>query len=158
MTRMAFVLFFAIAIVLDACGPIDSEEPMTVTVTRVLDGDTIDISTGERVRYLMVDTPELSSDDCWAIEARNFNRDLVLDKQVTMVVDVERKDIYDRVLAYVSIGDREVNALLVERGYACVLHIPPNGDDRSVEFMRLEAAARAGGRGMWGSCAVVTCD
>jgi micrococcal nuclease len=42
-------------------------------VINEVDGDTIDLDTGERVRYVMVDTPELSSDDCYSLEAKEFN-------------------------------------------------------------------------------------
>jgi len=52
----------------------------------------------------------------------------------------------------------EEPTLLVERGYACVLHIPPDGDDRAAEFTALEAAARAAHRGLWGACDPIPCN
>lgn len=128
------------------------------TVTAVVDGDTVDLDTGDRLRYLMVDTPELSSGDCYAVEARQANADLVLGKEVAVDFDVVREDMFGRLLGYVTVGDIEVNTRLVDRGFACVLHIPPNGDDRLAEFQALEDAARAARRGMWGQCAEVTCD
>jgi micrococcal nuclease len=147
---------FSAALLLAACNP--GGDTVTATVTSVVDGDTVDISTGERVRYLMVDTPELGSSDCFAAEARQFNIDLVLGKQVTLALDVEPEDQFGRTLAYVTVDGVEVNARLVDRGYACVLHIPPNGTDRKAEFDALEAAAKAAGRGMWGNCAEVACE
>jgi len=125
-----------------------------------IDGDTIVLTTGEKIRYLMIDTPEISGSppDCFGIEAKDYNRDLVLQKEVTLEYDVECRDRFDRLLAYVSVQGREVNSLLVERGYACVLYIPPNGEDRRTEFDTLEAQAKAGQRGMWGACQEVTCD
>jgi len=135
-----------------ACGPTSG------TVASVVDGDTVDLATGERVRYLMIDTPELSSDDCYAVESRDSNTDLVAGREVSIAYDVECEDMFGRLLAYVSVDQREINTLMVERGYACVLSIPPNGADRRAEFENLEAAAKAEGRGMWGACAEVTCD
>jgi micrococcal nuclease len=143
-------------VVVAACG----SDAVTARVTNVVDGDTIDIDTGERVRYLLVDTPESTggATDCFGDNAATFNRDLVMDQTVELELDVEREDMFGRTLAYVSVGGQDVNRLLVERGYACVLYIPPNGATRRDEFDVLEAQARAEGRGMWGQCAVVTCD
>ncbi len=151
----------ALAALTTACGdPGSTCGPSSGVVARVVDGDTIELETGEKVRYLMVDTPESTSGatDCFGENARQFNADLVLGKTVSLRYDVECEDRYDRLLAYVSLGDQEVNSLLVDRGYACVLHIPPNGADRVDEFEALERAARAAGRGMWGICEDVTCD
>jgi micrococcal nuclease len=141
---------------LAACGGGTS----TAVVSNVVDGDTIDLDDGTRVRYLMVDTPESTNGatDCFGENARQFNHDLVFGKEVELSFDVEREDRFGRTLAYVTIGSQEVNTLLVERGYACVLYIPPNGEDRRTEFETLEATAQAEGRGMWGQCADVTCD
>lgn len=138
-----------------ACGPTSG------LVTNVVDGDTIDLDTGDRIRYLLVDTPESvnGATDCYGQEAKQFNKDLVLGRQVTLRYDEAGcTDRFGRLLAYVSVGDQEINSLLVERGYACVLYIPPDGTDRHAEFENLEAAAKAAGRGMWSACEVVTCE
>lgn len=153
---MTLVRRAALLAILGACGG----GPETAVVTNVVDGDTIDLDTGVRVRYLLVDTPESTggATDCFGTNAATFNRDLVLDKEVELTYDVEREDNFGRTLAYVSVGGVDVNATLVERGYACVLYIPPNGADRRLEFETLEATARMDGRGMWGQCSVITCD
>jgi micrococcal nuclease len=133
--------------------------PGSAVVARVVDGDTVELESGERVRYLLVDTPEVSgTSDCFGPEAREYNRELVEGKTVELDYDVECRDAYDRLLAYVSLDGRDINALLVERGYACVLHIPPNGEERVDEFEALEDEARVGMVGLWGACAEVTCD
>lgn len=134
------------------CGPTSG------VVANIVDGDTIDLESGERVRYLMIDTPELSSQDCYAEEATELNRQLVLDREIRLAYDVECQDRFGRLLAYVYVGDNEINTLMVERGYACLLQIPPNGADRSDEFAGLENLARNEERGMWGQCEDVTCD
>lgn len=146
----------AIVIGVAACGG----GPDHAVVTNIVDGDTIDLDTGVRIRYLLIDTPESTNGatDCFGQNAKQFNSDLVLNKEVELTYDVEREDRYGRTLAYVSVGDVEVNTTLVERGYACVLYIPPDGEDRKDEFEALEATAKAEGRGMWGQCTVVTCE
>ena len=63
-----------------------------------------------------------------------------------------------RLLAYIELDGRAINELMVERGYACVLHIPPNGESRIDEFQSLELAARMGMVGMWGACEEIACD
>lgn len=137
-----------------ACGP------TTAVVKRVVDGDTVELEDGTRVRYLMIDTPESTNgkDDCFGTEATDLNRMLVEGKEVTLHYDVECTDTYDRLLAYIEVNGREINSLMVERGAACVLHIPPNGEDRVDEFEALEEQARASMVGLWGACEDVTCD
>jgi micrococcal nuclease len=142
-----------VGVVAIAC---EADDAGSVLVDRVIDGDTIELQTGEVVRYLMVDAPEL--DACFGAEAAEANRRLVEGEYVTLRFDRDRVDDYDRTLAWVEVDGRDLNLSLVERGLACVLHIPPNGDDRVDEFEALEAAARAAGRGMWGVCAEITCD
>ena len=149
------------ALVLPACGGGGSEcGPTSGTVARVIDGDTIELATGETIRYLMVNTPETTGgkNECFGTNAVTFNRDLVEGKQVSIAYDVECTDRFDRTLAYVSVDGMEVNSLLVERGFACVLHIPPNGDARADEFDALQDAARQAGRGLWGQCDPIPCN
>ena len=144
-----------------ACGgPEATCGPTSGVVARAIDGDTIELTSGERIRYLLVDTPESvnGATDCFGQEAKTFNHDLVLGHQVTLRYDTECTDRFGRLLAYVSVDGQEVNSLLVSRGYACVLYIPPNGTDRRSEFETLEAQAKAANRGMWASCPVVTCE
>jgi micrococcal nuclease len=70
---------------------------------------------------------------------------------------VQCQDTFGRTLAYVAVDGQDVNKLLVERGYACVLHIPPDGDSRAAEFEALETAARTARRGLWGACDPIPC-
>ncbi|MGE3454299.1 MAG: thermonuclease family protein, partial [Kofleriaceae bacterium] len=129
-----------------ACGPTEA------TVTRIIDGDTVELDSGETIRYLLVNTPETTGgkNECYGSNAVQFNTDLVLGKTVELTYDTGCTDRFDRLLAYVSVAGQEVNSLLIERGYGCVLHIAPNGDDRIDELEALEAAAKAAGRGLWG--------
>ena len=127
-------------------------------VIRAVDGDTIEVRFGGRledVRYIGVDTPETVKPDtpvqCFGPRASSFNHHLVEGHWVRLVFGVERRDIYGRLLAYVHLGARFVNASLVRRGLARSLTIPPN-DRFAPLFRRLELRAARTGRGLWGAC------
>jgi micrococcal nuclease len=127
-------------------------------VVRAVDGDTIEVRIGKRledVRYIGIDTPETVKPDtpvqCFGPRASDFNHHLVEHRWVQLVFGVERRDIYGRLLAYVHLGRRFVNASLVRRGLARSLTIPPN-DRFAPLFQRLELRAARVGRGLWGAC------
>ena len=97
-------------------------------VVRVIDGDTIVLSTGERVRYIGIDTPERGDRGFDAATARNTA--LVEGKTVTLDICEETpKDRFGRTLAYVIVGTTVINEVLLSEGYAAALHIPPCGKD-----------------------------
>lgn len=136
------------------------EEPASAPafVTRVVDGDTIEVRLDGRredVRYIGVDTPETVKPDtpvqCFGRRASDFNHALVERRRVRLVFGTERRDVYGRLLAYVYLGDRFVNASLVRRGLARTLTIPPN-DRFAGRLKRLEMRAARAGRGLWGAC------
>jgi micrococcal nuclease len=125
------------------------------TVVRVVDGDTIHVRLGERiekVRYIGVNTPEVHHPRRGAEpggrEAMRVNRELADGKRVRLELDVQERDRYGRVLAYVWIGDVMVNAELVRRGYAQVMTVPPNVRYQGL-FIDLQRQARERGRGLW---------
>lgn len=154
-------LFYALtAPLFPACAAPAECGPESSVVRRVIDGDTIELESGERVRYLLVDTPESTGghSECFGPQAFELNRSLVEGRRVSLSYGPECRDRYDRLLAFVSIAGREVNSLLVAEGYACVLHISPNGDDRAQEFDRLQSAARRQSVGLWGACPSSACE
>jgi micrococcal nuclease len=129
-------------------------------VVKVVDGDTIHVALRdgrEKVRYIGVDTPETQHPakgvECYGPAASAYNRRLVAGRRVRLVVDVERRDRYGRLLAYVvRAGDGlQVNAQLARDGYARPLSIPPN-TRFAARFARLAAEARSAGRGLWAAC------
>jgi micrococcal nuclease len=134
--------------------------PATATVENVIDGDTVVLTSGEKVRYLLIDAPEITNghNDCYGQEAFQYNRDLVLGQEITLTYDTQCTDKYGRLLAYVEAPDGELNSLMIDRGFACYLYIPPDGDARAAEFESLELGARQAKRGMWGQCPTVACD
>jgi micrococcal nuclease len=127
------------------------------TVERVVDGDTIVLRGGERVRYIGMDTPESVKPgtpvQCYAEKASNANERLVAGQRVRLRYDAEHQDRYGRTLAYVyrARDGLFVNAELVRRGLARVLTIPPDTRHASL-FRHLAARARAARRGLWGAC------
>lgn len=116
-------------------------------VTRVIDGDTIDVlldGNTERIRYVQINTPE-RDDPCFA-ESTQANADLVAGKTVRLLHSKKMTDPFGRLLHYVYVGDIMVERVLVEQGWAEVVLYPPN-DMHYDEFVRLEAEAAAAGRG-----------
>jgi micrococcal nuclease len=139
-------------------GPDAGPAAVEAYVIRAVDGDTIEAridGRDEYVRYIGVDTPETVKPDtpvqCFGPRASSFNHRLVEGRRVRLVFGVERHDIYGRLLAYVYLGHRFVNAMLARRGLARPLTIPPN-DRFAPLFRRLSLRAARAGRGLWGAC------
>ncbi len=133
----------------------DSADSRIARVARVIDGDTIELEGGRRVRYIGVDTPE-SVDrrrgvQCFGREAAEKNRELVEGKTVRLERDVSDRDKFGRMLRYVWVGDTLVNRELVRLGYANAYRHPPDVA-RADEFREAEREAREANRGLWGAC------
>ena len=149
----------------DADGSAEPPGPVSAKVTRVVDGDTIDVTMPDgdqdTVRYIGIDTPETVKPgtpvQCGGPKAHAVNERLVGGRTVTLRFDAEHRDVYGRLLAYVyrsrGPGGRTlfVNAELARRGLARTLTIPPN-DSHAPLFARLASLAGVKGRGLWGRC------
>jgi micrococcal nuclease len=129
-------------------------------VAWVVDGDTIAVGAGERVRLIGINTPETRDPrrpvECFGEQAAARTRAILpAGTSVRLVFDVERTDRYGRTLAYVyRVRDGLfVNAALVAEGYAQVATYPPNVA-HAEEFLRLERLARFFRSGLWSACAV----
>lgn len=130
-------------------------------VERVVDGDTIIVEMAgqrERVRLLGIDTPESVAenrpDQCYGEESSVYLSQLLpAGTEVTLIRDVEARDQYDRLLAYVVRSSDElfINLDLLEQGFAGVLIYEPNSYYRDL-FEAAEDAAFADDRGLWGVC------
>ena len=143
-TWLSAIIFF---LLLPLCGC--NSPPDTARVTHVIDGDTITIEGGYRVRYIGIDTPEVHPKlEAYGIEALKANRELVEGKEVRLERDVSEKDKYGRLLRYVYVGGIFVNAELVKQGLARARAYPP--DIKYQDYMEdLEAEARQAGKGIW---------
>jgi micrococcal nuclease len=130
-------------------------------VIRVIDGDTIELEGGVKVRYIGIDTPETVHPSkpvqFMGKEASAFNRQLVEGKDVRLEYDVQRTDKYGRTLAYVYVGDTFVNAELVKQGYAQIMTIPPNVKYQDL-FLKLQKEAREAKLGLWSDQAAAEWD
>lgn len=138
---------------LNVSGP-PKEATRYVRVVRAIDGDTLEVQGGEHVRLIGVNTPEIHHPtkgvEPYGAEAAEFTRKFVEGKYVRLEKDVEERDRYGRLLAYVYLVDGTfVNAELVEQGYAQVMTVPPNVRYQDL-FLQLQREAREAGRGLWG--------
>lgn len=115
-------------------------------VTRVIDGDTIVIEGGERVRLLNMDTRE-RGENCYT-EAKQRLEGLILLKNITLERDKENKDRYDRLLRYVYLSNTLINLQLVKEGLAIVYIIEPNTKYQQ-QFKDAEKTARQEGGCVW---------
>ena len=126
-----------------------SSPPDTALVIEVIDGDTITVEGGYRVRYIGIDTPEVYPDlEAFGTEAWQANRRLVEDKEVRLERDISETDKYGRLLRYVWVDDILVNAELVRQGLARTKAYPP--DTKYQDYLeQMETEAREAGRGVW---------
>ncbi len=168
MGRRALSLFAVVlaAALVGACSNAGAtraktQPPGSATVERVVDGDTIVVRISgrrDRVRLLGIDTPESVKPNtpvqCFAIAASNRTKSLLPPgTPVRLVGDVEQRDQYKRLLAYVyrAKDDLFVNLSLVHDGYAVTYTFPPNVAHAS-EFVGAAAQARDADRGLWSAC------
>lgn len=133
----------------------------TGTVTRVIDGDTLDVQykdgTTRRIRLLGIDTPEIASTvtraECFGKNASDYTRQLLIGRTVGLDGDPSQDDVdrFNRQLRYVWLDDRMVNYLLVREGYAreYTFRVPYRYQALFREAQRQALAARAG---MWQAC------
>lgn len=127
----------------------------TAIVKRVIDGDTIELESGLRVRYIGIDTPELPTStkgiECFAKEATEKNKELVEGKTIVMKKDVSETDKYQRLLRYVWIGGIFVNEYLVQEGYARQATFPPDVAYSGL-FRSATMEAKKSDKGLWNAC------
>jgi micrococcal nuclease len=118
----------------------------TVTVSRVIDGDTIEIEGGERIRLLGIDTPERGQP--LFKESTEFLEKLIKNKPIILETDIINRDKYGRLLRYIYIGDKFVNLELVKAGYAVTHIILPNKKYSEI-LLKAETEAKHANIGIW---------
>lgn len=132
----------------------------SILVTKVIDGDTIEVEGGIRVRLIGIDTPETVDPrrpvGCFGKEASNELKKLLNRKGVFLEKDVSETDKYGRLLRYVylPLGANQmlfVNDYMVREGFALVLTYPPDVKYNE-QFRQAEREAREEKRGLWGRC------
>ena len=124
-------------------------------VIRVVDGDTIEIEGGQKVRYIGINTPESvdprRSVQCFGKEASEENKRLVDGKMVRLESDISETDKYGRLLRYVYVDNMFINETLVRKGFAQVSTYPPDVKYASL-FAEAEQEAKNTSLGLWASC------
>lgn len=124
-------------------------------VSRVIDGDTIELVGGEKVRYLGIDTPETVDPrkpvQCFGREASKKNKELVEGKTVRLEKDITERDFYSRLLRYVWVEKNFINLELVKQGFANSSTFPPDVKYQK-EFLLGEKEAKESGLGLWSAC------
>jgi micrococcal nuclease len=125
----------------------------SVRITRVADGDTVELGYGRRVRYIGLNAPEINHEfntaEPFGFEARDRNAALVGSSKIRLEFDVERFDAYGRSLAYVFLPDKNmVNEKLLQEGLAYCYYKMPNVKyaDRLLQAQRDAMQAQ---RGIW---------
>lgn len=137
-----------------------AESGEEVLVSRVIDGDTIELKEGEKVRYIGIDTPETVDPHrvvgCFGKEASDENKKLVEGKLVYLVKDTSEIDKFGRLLRYVYLKETNkeslfVNDFLVRFGFAKADPFPPDLKFKQ-EFQAAESEAKQEKRGLWEKC------
>lgn len=157
------VLAVLAATAVTACAPQETASsaaatttppPTLVRVERVVDGDTVVLTDGRRVRLLGIDAPEADPQECYAEESTRVVRDLVAGRDVEVRPDPtqDATDRYGRTLAALVLPDgANVSVLAAEAGAArSYVHDVPVSAHLAITAA--EDRARAAGRGMW-ACA-----
>jgi micrococcal nuclease len=139
--------------ILGACGGEPAAPPAAALVVRIVDGDTLILAGGIKVRVLGIDAPEMEKDcrpaDFLAHQAKAALAGLTLNKTISLSYDRLRYDHYGRLLAYLFLPDRTlVNAELVRQGLARVYFIAPNLRYQKVLLAAQQEAIEAQ-RGVW---------
>jgi micrococcal nuclease len=133
-----------------------------VKVSKVADGDTIELTDGRKVRYLNMDTPESKKPatpvQCYAIDAYEFNKSKINGREVWILPDKEDEDKYGRSLRFIFLNENDtdsieksLNADLVRRGYARTSIYKPNNTYQDI-FYKLQKDAESQKIGLWGKC------
>ena len=127
-------------------------------VAAVVDGDTLTVTSGQRVRLVQIDTPEVGTGECYSRAAARELRSLA-PPGTTVSLERDRAlddvDRYGRLLRYVWRGSTNVNLELVRRGAATVWLYDRASGRYASRLLAAARDARADGRGLWGACDTV---
>jgi len=115
--------------------------PRTFLVTRVVDGDSIELGNGAAVRIVGIDTPEAG--ECGYEAASNSMVRMVQGKRVRLTVSDEDHDQYGRLLRYVNVGSMDAGLQQIKRGFAFARYDSRDGYGFHVREPRYIAADRA---------------
>lgn len=132
----------------------EAAPPPPLLVSRVIDGDTIDLDNGDRIRLVQIDAPERDSECYGAKSGRLLRRLLPAGTEVRLEADrsLDNVDRYGRLLRYVFMGKRNINLVLVERGAANPYFYEGERGRFAGKLVAAADRARHRGKGAWGAC------
>jgi micrococcal nuclease len=119
-----------------------------VKVKRVIDGDTFETDSGEKVRLIGINSPEIS--DVYGVESKNYLIKLISGKTIVLLSDVKShdRDRYNRLLRYVDLNGVDINKKMILEGYAfAYLKFQFS---RFIEYRKSQFFAMEYGKGIWG--------
>ncbi len=134
--------------------PVPSVEGVFVSkykVTRVIDGDTLEIENKIKIRLIGIDAPEAKNEECYQQESTNYLKSLIENQQIELEKDISETDRYGRLLRYIYKDGIMINELLVSEGYALASSYPPD-IKYQLKFKEAEKFARLNMKGLWNSC------
>jgi micrococcal nuclease len=145
----------AVLAALSSCGGTAATADESATVARVIDGDTIELASGDRVRLVQIDTPEPAEDECYAEEASAELRTLLPPGAAVRLEedpDLDETDRYGRLLRYVHRDGTNLNLELVRRGAASAWFFEGDRGRYADELLAAAEDAHEDARGLWGAC------
>jgi micrococcal nuclease len=154
LSKLVVLGAIAVAVALAAAGA-TAGEPKGLRVVRVVDGDTIDLSDGSKIRLVQIDTPELGSGECYSrAAAKTLRRLLPLGSPIGLEADpnLDQVDRYGRLLRYVWSGRTNLNVELVRQGAATVWFYDGDKGRYAGRLLLEGERARRQGKGLWGAC------
>jgi micrococcal nuclease len=122
------------------------------TVSKIIDGDTFEIETGEKVRLIGINAPEIT--DIFGTESKTHLSQLILGKEVELLTDQisNKTDVYNRLLRYVYYNNIDINKRMIQDGYAFA-YLKYNFE-RKIEYKEAQQNSSRNNLGIWGSTEV----
>jgi micrococcal nuclease len=158
--RLLVVLLLAVVALAAFAFLTRGDAKQNAVVARVVDGDTIELVGGQRVRLVQIDTPEKRV-ECYGDEASALTQRLIpagTHVRIEQDPKLDQIDRFGRKLAYVWKGDEDVNVALVRNGAAGVWFFDGRRGRYAAELLNAAAEARAGNSGLWGACPLARFD
>jgi micrococcal nuclease len=144
-----------------AWGGMHAGTSRNATIARVLDGDTIVLTDGRRVRLVQLDAPETDEDECYAAEAKGvLTRLLPYGTEVEIETDpaLDKRDRFGRILAYVERDGTNINLELVREGAASPYFFHADRGRYALDLLQAADEARQLQRGLWAACPTTALD
>ena len=153
--RIAYILSLIALVLATVFAAADEPHPNEFYVEKVVDGDTITLESGEKVRFIGINTPETNSpqkkNECFGQEAKAYTKKLLEGKWVSLQKDISETDKFGRLLRYVYLKNEFVNNKIVKEGYAYASSYPPDIHFQEM-FSASQVYAQENNLGLWNKC------